>query len=260
MELLDSLLHFEGKNKLVVLPFSASVIETNGNYPAAYLLKNRDGAFYVGSTGNIKNRINQHRFYLRNGKHVNKYLQDMYDNTTEDKLIFHIYPCERKTQAVAIEKSFLNANYSSTKCLNIGSTLKELDSPRIEKIRVWAKTPEAKKARSLIIKERWQREEFRDKVIRKIGEGIIVDGSAYRSVREASRSTGYCISALRNSLKDGIINTGDIRPYKRKVSAMGVIYDSLTLAGEAHGIRDNTMHFRVNSNSPKWKDFFYVYP
>jgi hypothetical protein len=44
----------------------------------------------------------------------------------------------------------------------------------------------------------------------------------------------------------------------KKVSANGVVYNSLKEAAAFHGVAENTMTWRCQNNDPKWGAFFYV--
>lgn len=49
-----------------------------------------NGKIYVGKSTNLKSRIYEHKWKLKNNKHPNKYLQHSYNKYTKDKIIFEI--------------------------------------------------------------------------------------------------------------------------------------------------------------------------
>lgn len=56
-----------------------------------YIIHNKNtGKFYVGRTGNYKNRWKSHRTLLRRKVHPSKYLQDSWNKHGEDKFEFYI--------------------------------------------------------------------------------------------------------------------------------------------------------------------------
>ena len=60
--------------------FGTNLSEYILNSPGVYLLGNLDmTCFYVGSSGNLRERLYQHRSMLQNNKHENKNLQDLYN-------------------------------------------------------------------------------------------------------------------------------------------------------------------------------------
>lgn len=58
------------------------LVELRGKNPCGIYLLKINGKQYVGSSVNIKKRLRRHRTLLRNNKHDNKYLQNMYNKYT----------------------------------------------------------------------------------------------------------------------------------------------------------------------------------
>lgn len=61
---------------------TGSYSEAENRY-CAHLLKLSSGFFYVGSTGRLRKRINDHRANLNNGLHKNRKLQEAYDSCAD---------------------------------------------------------------------------------------------------------------------------------------------------------------------------------
>lgn len=233
--------------------------------PACYLIENiNDGTTYVGSTKDIADRVRKHRYMLINGNHSNKKLQEHFDEAT-DKEVFIVYAAiyPNKEEAVEREQLILDEGYGHPCLLNIAydarnpfsGTDKRLIS---DKLKLHNSQPHIREKTAARTRELWKNDTIRNKILSKIGEKITVDGVEYLSVREASRKTGFSVEAIRNALKEGAVNSREIGRQKRKISADGVIFESLTVASKAYGIKDNTMHYRVNSTRPQWINFFYI--
>lgn len=233
--------------------------------PACYLiLDDTEDFYYVGSTSHISNRVASHRYQLLSGTHSNKKLQDAFDRCLDKStFVIHAAIYSDVEEARDREQLILDEGHGSPVLLNISDNARApvsgYDRSHVyEKLRIYGLQPHVVKKKAARMRERWENGPLRDQFLDKVGEKITVDGVSYSSVREASRKTGYAISALRNHLNNGVVNTADIIPFKRAVSAKGIIYDSMVSAANAFDIKDNTMHYRVNSKADKWVDFFYV--
>ncbi len=265
VDIIDSIITFHenlGSRKLIRLSFTDVIKEQKNDFPAAYFIRGVDGSFYVGGTKRLKARLNQHRGYMRAGTHANAGLQKLYNSLGEAKISFWIIPCETKTEAQQIETQILKWNHGGLLCLNVSSDplapIRGYDRSDVyRRIREYHQSDEGRLEKSRRSKIMWQNAAVRAKIIEATGEAITVDGVKYLSVREASRQTGYCISALRNSLINGVVDTKNIKPFKRKVSANGCVYGSIKEAAVVYGIKDNTMHYRCSSTDPKWVQFFF---
>ena len=69
-----------------------------------------EGKYYIGYSCNIRRRWNNHKRDLKNGKHINIYLQNVYNKYGADCLQYEIlHDCETKEEAQRI-RNFINAN------------------------------------------------------------------------------------------------------------------------------------------------------
>lgn len=260
--MIDDILNFNGTletRSFLRVPFNVNLSALQFDHPALYLIYFNTCDFYVGCTKVIKSRINQHRSYLRNGTHVNKVLQEKYNTLGEDNVDFYILTCKSRKEARDIERAFLKENYNDDRCLNIVSTSRGLTyGGRIDKIRKHVRSAAHRIKVGKDSRKRWKDPVYREKILSKTGEGITVDNVYYYSVREASRKTGFSIQALRRNLKNGIVDSKDIRPMTKPVMAEGVRYEKVTDAAKAYGVRVNAMTWRLKSTATKWKDFYYL--
>lgn len=262
MPLLDDILVAHqtlGTRNFIRLPFNLNLGDIEFDHPALYFIYFNTGEFYVGCTKGIKNRINQHRGYLRSDTHVNKILQSKYNESCEDAIDLLILPCTSKKEAVRLEATLLNKNYSNPKCLNIVSNEKTFTyGERLDKLRKFANSTENKLKVSSESTLRWRDPDYRNKVLTKIGSEVIVDDVTYYSYREASRKTGFSVEALKRNAKNNRVISSDIQYTQKAVMADGVKYIKVGDAAKAYGVKDNTMTWRLKSTATRWKNFYYL--
>lgn len=264
-DILDTLLSLsKGENSVITLSFTDKVSTCKGDLTAAYLIINdQTGDFYIGSSTRFKNRMRQHRTALRKGNHVNRKIQSSYNGSFENRFRFVVFPRKTKEEAKNTEQWLLDEYHGKGSCLNISSdaycSTRGYDRSHIyKKLRENARSPENRERVSKNSKKLWRDPNKRKALIAAMGQNVIVDNVRYGSFREASRETGFSIQALRRNVVDGCVDSTKIGPFKRRVSAGGELFDSITAAGKYFGVGNNTMHWRVNSKDSKWKDFFYV--
>jgi hypothetical protein len=96
---------------------------------------------------------------------------------------------------------------------------------------------------------------------------IILNGVLYPSVSEAVRITGMSESGIHRQLalcggkdSDGPYVLNYVVPKPMQVSINGVVYESRPTAAIALGVNKSTLKGRLRSESPMWKDYFYVRP
>ena len=234
------------------------------NIPACYAIENVEtGNFYVGSTKALSKRISKHKYMLECNIHSNRNLQDEYNNCKDkNNFLVHASIEENKEAALDREQLILDEGHGADMLLNIASDARRPSmgydrSESYEKTAKEARTPEKRAKVSREAKERWKDPVLRKKMIKSMGENVIVDGVNYGSVREASRETNISIKTVRLRLQNGSCILDDIKPIRRKVKCENKIYNSVTEAASTYGIKCNTMIYRLQSDSPTWKDFNY---
>jgi predicted GIY-YIG superfamily endonuclease len=92
--------------------------------PGVYLIQDGiTGKAYVGSTGNLNNRLSIHLCELRNNKHYNKELQNLY-NANPDLSVAAL-PLENKETAYEFEQAILDDFYDSGLLTNKAKFVKQ---------------------------------------------------------------------------------------------------------------------------------------
>ena len=93
------------------------------------------GDFYVGSSTNLKYRLNEHASDLRKNIHCNSYLQRVYNKYGSDSLLFVIVEhVENKNKLIEIEQFYINnLNPKYNICKIAGSSLGKKHSKKSKK-------------------------------------------------------------------------------------------------------------------------------
>lgn len=222
---------------------------------------------YVGSSRNIAARILSHRRSLEKNIHHNYRLQASY-NKSQSKEVFVVDIGLTDTIATAREREqmMLDEGHGLPWVLNICDQVNGGGDPaafekRLSKLIAYSRLDSTRKEKSERSKRLWACPEFKDKMIKKLGESVVVDGIQYNSVREACRAfPGTCPQTIRKYMKDG--ESVDSRNFsftvEKKVSVHGIVYDSLVLAAKELGIAPNTLTWRCKNTNSQWADHFYL--
>lgn len=67
-----------------------------------------NGKFYIGSSGNLKNRCSIHFAHLRRNSHSNKHLQNSYNKYGENNFIFSIVEECEKDKLIELEQKYID--------------------------------------------------------------------------------------------------------------------------------------------------------
>ena len=87
--------------------------------PAVYQIEDTvSGKFYIGATGDITTRLNEHVRDLENNQHNNKNLQETYNNN-ETSIVINILPIDTVETAFLLEKQLIKENKDNPDLLNI---------------------------------------------------------------------------------------------------------------------------------------------
>lgn len=245
-----------------------TLIDFNGTglrkIPAVYIIENEStGKMYVGSTGNAAARVHSHKTGLLSETHQNKKIRDSFRKTKDKgKWSVHIAPVETILDARAREQLILDEGTGCGVLLNISDSAycgrnPEKETARLEKLRAFSQSKENRESVSIRSKNLWKNQEFRNKVIKGMGDSVTVNGVSYNSVREASRETGHCILTIRSRLENGKCETTDVKTPCKKVICEGVVFDSVNDAARHYGVAANTMTYRLQSDSETWSRFNY---
>lgn len=210
------------------------------SHPAVYALHHeKTGQTYVGSTKNLYHRVNQHKTRLAAGEHKNHKLQSAFDDDPKFNLSFTA--TDTKEQAIVLEQGLLDKFILTGTLLNLATDaanaakgLTHSDSVK-DKLRQGTlaqfSTEEARARHSEISRDLWQDPQYRQKqmghsksaeVVQQIsdkvkalwedpeyrakmtahrGKPVTVDGIAYTSLAEASRTLGIPKTTIGSRLK-----------------------------------------------------------
>lgn len=257
------------------------LLETKMSIGAYVLTDKRTGKFYVGSSQDIRKRLDRHYRDLKNQEHHCPGLQHLWNKY--GRLVETIFPTDTREEAYALEQDLIDRHLMSSLLLNIGTGVKGgdnlsrhpdrdniirrihesmqkklVDMTPLERKLLYAKygqangmygrthTPEARK----IMSEVGSRIENVERL------HAIRDLPAYRDglsraakLRVGEKNTFYGKThseetkrLLSEKLK------GQLPPNLKKVEVDGATYESLTDAGRKLGISPALMVYRIKSD------------
>lgn len=193
--------------------------------PGAYVIThNPSGRFYIGSSGNVRARINQHYHLLRHDKHPSGRLQEVFTNT--DDITIDVTPAPDKDGAFESEQAILDARFSDPLCCN--------NAPGARTLWKDGMPEEQRRLRSDKMKGHSVSDHVRESV-RKANTGLKRSPETLQRMREAKAE-----QAAKQSIP---------------VIVNGVEYKSNKEAIEKLGINKRTLTKRLNSDDPKWADW-----
>lgn len=255
----------------------------------AYILTHvKSKMFYVGSSKDVDKRVKLHWYLLMKGKHISKTFQKLWDESP--KFDVRTIRAESRDEAFAVEQAFITENEDNPKMINIGRGVYGGDNltrhPEraaiIEKITSSWRTliremsPEERKMRFGRAGElnpmygKTHSDEVKA-MLSAINKGNRYALGAVRSIEQrkaisdfAKTRTGKANSfygrthseETKRKLSEQL--KGRLPPTIRAVSINGVTYPSVTEASRTIGVVPATILFRIKSNNPKFKDYFYV--
>lgn len=128
-----------------------------------YIIKNIvNGKIYIGSSVNVFKRWTQHRYKLNKGNHANKHLQRAWNKYGISEFEFSILELinnPSKEILIELEQKYLDEHKSFNKDVGY-NILKKADSSLGVEM-----TKETKNKLSLIMKEKWSNEEYKQNMI-----------------------------------------------------------------------------------------------
>ena len=251
-----------------------------------------EGKYYIGYSCNIRRRWNNHKHDLKNGKHINIYLQNVYNKYGADCLKYEIlHDCETKEEAQDYETSYLHDLSIRDKLYNLlydsigGDTMTH--HPNREQI-IEKRAIEQKKRNSELTQEEYKRR-FCTKTGEKNGMygrthtvevkkrlSIINKGNTYCLGKNASQETKDKLSVIasqrlgeknhffgkhhseetKQKLRESKL--GNIPTNTRNILIDGKTYISATEAGRQLNVCTATILHRIKSPNPKFANYFYA--
>ena len=218
--------------------------------PGAYTLTQENtGLTYIGSTGNIYERICSHYGRLRAGEHRNSNLQNAFNNDPR----FNLSICETDTreEALKIEQVLLDNLHGSALNLNIASHVSKpgLNRPMDPDTKQLIKNsciiryedPEQRKLQSEIATNLWNDPQYREKQEASLEKRSIASKERWEDPAYLAKMAEYrnSESAKEQAAKIGIRSS-------KPVTIEGVTYPSIQSAADSLGIKRTTLSGRLN--------------
>lgn len=223
--------------------------------PGCYILNHiSSGTFYIGSTGDLRNRERNLMSSLNTRTNHNPRLQELYWD--DPNVIFEYLITRDREEAYDVEQAELDKWLGHPNCLNVNNDARCVWRPgtmpqeRIETLRLrnsqthagnkyclgQERTDETKQRLSESIRRHWDsrgRVEKIERPPRYGARGRVVEGTVLENMRAAAVTRGI--------------------GHSRRVSIDGVIYHNATYAAEALGFSRRTIDVRIKDERyPTW--------
>ena len=234
-----------------------------------------EGKYYIGYSCNIRRRWNNHKRDLKNGKHINIYLQNVYNKYGADCLKYEIlHDCETKEEAQEYETSYLQDLTIRDKLYNLlydsigGDTMTHHPNREqiIEKIKV---------------KRKLQTNYRKD-------APIVIDGVNYSGITEAGKILNIPSRTINDRIyssspkfinyhfldekkqkeaeEKGRIRIKNKKEHNKKFSIGrgvpiiidNIYYESMREAGKAYGVDTDVISDRVKSEKIQYTNYRYA--
>lgn len=226
------------------------------NLPAKYVLTHvPTGVTYIGSTKDLKTRLQDHRVKLDGGRHYCKALQAVY--TSWSDISVNITYTEDRNHALSLEQNQIFASQdnplvaNSRRTANLGPTISQEGRQRLAEHRTDRKASE--KTRQLM-------SERRKGVPRPRSEEGARSFSDKMTNRVLSKEHRENISIAKSGIektpeeKQRLVEMGLAK--SRPISAAGHQYRSVKYASEQLGISQRTVTRRIEDG--RYADWFYI--
>lgn len=246
-----------------------------------YRLVSKDGRFYVGSTGNIEQRLARHFSELKAGKHHNVTLQSIWDVDPDLEVTFLF--CKDREEAYEIEGVILREYEDSGLLINIGRHARGGDNftlhPNQSEIRI-----------KYVLAMAGLTEEERIKRFSRPGElngmygkshsnetrnllSAKLTGNKHRLGRIASAETKHKLSEIargRTGNANSFFGKQHSEESKKRIAASkigkkptntnrieidGITYQSQADAAKALGVAVGTITYRLKSNNKRFSGY-----
>lgn len=205
--------------------------------PCAYILRHKaSGKFYIGSTGNMHQRLERHLRDLNKGIHHNTTLQDLY--TDETGLLFDVLWSDSRDEVLKIEQSLLDQHHGTENCLNLGDAA----------VGAWKVVPDrirrdiAERMRGNTFTRGRRRSDEEKLAISLATRAAVAGKPGPNAGKNLSEETKQRLSAAKSN----------------PLSVRGVFYNGTADAVKALGIPYKTLKNRLASVSQTFSDWFYV--
>lgn len=240
-----------------------------------------EGKYYIGYSCNIRRRWNNHKRDLKNGKHINIYLQNVYNKYGADCLQYEIlHDCETKEEAQDYETSYLHDLSIRDKLYNLlydsigGDTMTH--HPNREQI-----IEKVKKTQKL-------KRQLDPKFCIRKDAPIVIDGVNYSGITEAGKILNIPSRTINDRIysssskfinyhfldekkqkeaeEKGRIRIENKKEHNKKFSTGrgipiiidNIYYESMREAGKAYGVDKDVISYRVKSEKIQYKNYRYA--
>lgn len=218
-----------------------------GNLPATYKLTHQQsGQYYLGSTGDIRARINSHNTQLRRGVHRSAKLQELC--YTSPHIVCHYRVYASKEEALSEEERLLAEASSDPLCVN--------RAPHASSVRGIVHSNEFRKKVSKA--QSGENNSFFGKVHteetrRLISEKLSGDSSPLKGRVKTPEHRSRLSESLRANGKVALGNN----PRAKAVMINGQEYSTILEASNALGIERTTMRKRIISTDPMYAGYYF---
>ena len=252
----------------------------------AYVIEHEaTGAFYVGSSSNLRQRLHAHGSQLRNGKHETDKLQELFDY--DDSLIIEVFKTNTHSEALDLEQKMLDEHHGKPNCLNIASnsritrlgvpqseegkrkqretmTGRKSSSEAIEKQRAYMLAIPEKHIAALIAGGKKYREENLEEFLAK-QERMRIGNMGRKPSEETREKLRLAQAKLRDSGASSenkkLAASNRTTPNLGKagiipVSINNTIHPSVNSACKALNMCAKSVNIRLNSDEEQFKDWF----
>jgi group I intron endonuclease len=212
---------------------------------------------YIGCSIHLDKRFNEHINNLIKNKHENRYLQNSFNKYGKENFIFDILIEDNSLSQENLWKlEEIYIRLFNTTNSKIGYNL--CFGGQGTKGRVWSK--DEKEERSILA----QKLNYADRLqtphaIKKRKENIdysFTQSQEFKNkISKAMKGRVFTEQHIKNK---SLAQIGGKNPTARKVSIKGKIYECIMDAAKEFKMRHNTVFYRINSNSERFKDWFYI--
>ena len=245
---------------------------TLDNKPGIYVIQDiSDGKAYIGSSVNLKRRMNEHQYRLTHGKHNNIRLQRAFNNGNILNVVTIPVIPEEKDNIRQMEQELLDEFYPKGLLYNVA---KNVEAPAIgikpsqetiEKCRLvnlgrkhTPETIEKNRQARLGVKQSPEtiakrveklkgvpRPEYVRQLISQKRHGIQFSDETKQKMSDSAKMRGYSDSQIKGMKK----------AISKPISVDGIVYESASDAARAFGIDPGTAMDRAKSSSIKFNNW-----
>lgn len=262
----DDIINFTINQKRIQKPFlkcflysSLGFLNSYIKQPAAYVILNTsDGAFYIGSSGNVYARILQHRYGLNKNNHESSKLQKSVNES--DKHLIHISIIFTKDidESRDIEQYLLDTYYSDPCCVNlhpnarssVGMKHSYETKVKISKIVSGRQVSDTTRMKLSLINKGKKMSDIQREKLSIAAKNRIVDYTRLKRMSEGN------IGRIHND--ETLYKKSIATPNRKPVKIDNVEYQSISWAAKILKLPITTVYKRINSKSEKFNNYTFL--